>query len=71
MNTLDKTLADTLNKMRMKLAHLIPDVELKIKAELVYEINRLKQEKKAIILGHNYMEPVLFHMVADIVGYSL
>lgn len=71
MNSQEQTLAHTLKQMRTRLAHLIPDVELKIKAELVHEINRIKDEKDAIILGHNYMEPVLFHMVADIVGDSL
>jgi len=49
----------------------VPDVELRIKAELVYEINRLKKERGAIILGHNYMEPALFHTVPDVVGDSL
>ena len=59
------------NKMREKLADVVPDVELFIKAELAYEINRLKVEKNAIILGHNYMEPALFATIPDYVGDSL
>ena len=43
--------------MRAKLARVVPDVELREKAELVYQINRLKEERGAIILGHNYMGP--------------
>jgi quinolinate synthase len=35
------------------------------------EINRLKQERNAIILGHNYMEPALFYSIPDYVGDSL
>ena len=58
-------------KMRAKLADVVPDVELRIKAELAYEINRLKVEKNAVILGHNYMEPALFHSIPDFVGDSL
>jgi quinolinate synthase len=57
--------------MQKKLANIVPDFELKHKAELVYEINRIKVERGAIILGHNYMEPVLFHTVPDYVGDSL
>ena len=41
--------------MKAKLANVVPDFELKIKAELAAEINRLKAEKNAVILGHNYM----------------
>lgn len=59
------------HKMREKLADVVPDVELQIKAELAYEINRLKVEKNAIILGHNYMEPALFATIPDYVGDSL
>lgn len=58
-------------KMQAKLADLVPDVEIQIKAEIAYEINRLKVEKNAVILGHNYMEPALFATIPDFVGDSL
>jgi quinolinate synthase len=61
----------TYEQMRAKLSKVVPDVELKYKAELVYEINRIKKERGAVILGHNYMEPALYHTVPDVVGDSL
>jgi len=45
--------------------------ELHHKAELAAEINRLKRERNAVILGHNYMEPALFHTIPDYTGSSL
>jgi quinolinate synthase len=65
------TFPETFEIMRRKLMKLVPEVEIKYKAELAYEINRLKKERGAIILGHNYMEPALFISVPDIVGDSL
>jgi quinolinate synthase len=65
------TVHETFTKMQAKLSKVVPEVELRIKAELVYEVNRLKKERGALILGHNYMEPALFHTVPDIVGDSL
>jgi len=58
-------------KMKAILADTVPDFELRLKAELAAEINRLKIEKNAVILGHNYMEPALFHSIPDHVGDSL
>jgi quinolinate synthase len=62
---------ETYRLMAEKLARVVPDAELRYKAELVFEINRLKEERGAIILGHNYMEPALYHTVPDVVGDSL
>jgi quinolinate synthase len=53
------------------LADVVPDVELRYKAEIAVQINQLKKEKNAVILGHNYMEPVLYNSVTDIKGDSL
>jgi len=52
--------------LRARLRDVVPDVELRYKAELAAEINSLKVERNAIILGHNYMEPALFHSIADV-----
>src|SRR5437763_16238908 len=57
--------------LQAMLADVVPDFELKLKADLAAEINRLKVEKNAVILGHNYMEPTLFHSIPDFVGDSL
>src|SRR6266542_1460108 len=58
-------------RLKELLADVVPDFELRLKAELAAEINRLKQEKNALILGHNYMEPALFYSIPDHVGDSL
>ena len=58
-------------ELKRKLAEVVPDFELRYKAELAEEILRLKEERNAVILGHNYMEPALFHSVPDLTGDSL
>jgi quinolinate synthase len=45
--------------------------EIDQKLPIIAEINRLKKEKNAILLGHNYMTPDVFYGVSDIVGDSL
>src|SRR5574340_427552 len=57
--------------MKSSLGNLVPDVELAYKAGVALEINELKKQRNAVILGHNYMEPVLFYSVPDFKGDSL
>jgi len=66
-----ETAHDMYLHLRATLRDVVPDVELRYKAGLAAEINVLKRERNAIILGHNYMEPALFHSVADVGGDSL
>ena len=57
--------------LQKKLGDVLPDAEILLKADVAAEVFRLKAERNAVILGHNYMEPALFHTVPDFQGDSL
>jgi len=50
--------------------HVTP-MEWRSQAPLISAINKLKRERRAVILAHNYMTTDIFHGVGDYVGDSL
>ncbi|MCB2223538.1 MAG: quinolinate synthase NadA [Actinobacteria bacterium] len=50
---------------------IVPEVEWDLHAPYVAAINRLKKDRNAIVLAHNYQTTEIFHGVADLSGDSL
>lgn len=64
-------LAESMAEIYAPMKPSMPLADWAIFAPYVAAINRLKKERNAVILAHNYMTPEIFHGISDVVGDSL
>ena len=50
---------------------VLPEAEIAALQPVIDDIERLKQERNAIVAAHNYMTPDIYHLAADVTGDSL
>ena len=62
---------EIIERISKQIGKPLSDTELNYKTQLVNEILEWKEKRNAVILGHNYMEPILYHTVTDFKGDSL
>jgi quinolinate synthase len=65
------TLAARLAPLYDRVQDVIPEIEWAVHAPYIAAIQELKQQRRAVILAHNYQTPEIFHGIADITGDSL